>query len=129
MNTTNLRHRFVRPLPVGTLIDYCGHQAEVTSDDGGERINVKCEGAAQRWYWSFEGVECSVVSVPEAEVPSVTGDWGPLVTPEEDARLTHQMKHGPCFECGATTPEDANGKCKCAGDRDHCHGCDLWPDT
>jgi hypothetical protein len=54
--------------------------------------------------------------------------WGD-VSPEEDARLSHQMKHGPCFECGATTPEDANGKCKCAGDKDHCHGCDIWPDA
>jgi len=57
------------------------------------------------------------------------GNWGPLVTPEEDARLTHQMKHGPCFECGATSPEDADKKCKCAGDKDHCHGCDVWPDA
>jgi hypothetical protein len=62
-------------------------------------------------------------------VQEPVGLWGPDITPEEDARLTHQMKHGPCFECGATSPEDAEGKCKCAGDKDHCHGCDIWPDA
>lgn len=58
-----------------------------------------------------------------------SSDWGPLVTPEEDARLTHQMKYGPCFECGAATLEEAERKCKCAGDKDSCHGCDIWPDA
>lgn len=62
------------------------------------------------------------------ESTDLLGDWGD-VTPEEDARLTHQMKYGPCFECGATTPEDAENKCLCAGDKDHCHGCDIWPDA
>ncbi len=54
-----------------------------------------------------------------------THPWGD-VSPEEAARLTHQMKHGPCFECNAKTPEEAAAKCLCAGDKDHCHGCDLW---
>jgi hypothetical protein len=57
----------VRPLQAGTIIEYCGHEAEVTRDEGGERIDVKCEGTAQCWYWSFEGVECSVVSVPNVK--------------------------------------------------------------
>lgn len=34
----------------------------------------------------------------------------------------------PCLECGARTPEEAATKCICSGDKDHCHGCDLWPD-
>lgn len=34
----------------------------------------------------------------------------------------------PCLECGATSPEDAQGKCVCSGDKDDCHGCSLWPD-
>lgn len=33
----------------------------------------------------------------------------------------------PCLECGAMTEEEAETKCICAGDKDHCHGCDLWP--
>lgn len=35
----------------------------------------------------------------------------------------------PCGECGALTPDEADKKCKCAGDKDWCHGCQLWPDT
>lgn len=34
----------------------------------------------------------------------------------------------PCLECGAVSPEDAQGKCRCSGDKDDCHGCRLWPD-
>lgn len=32
----------------------------------------------------------------------------------------------PCMECGAMTPEEAETRCVCSGDKDHCHGCDLW---
>jgi hypothetical protein len=34
----------------------------------------------------------------------------------------------PCQECGAMTPEESESKCICAGDKDDCHGCHLWPD-
>jgi len=34
----------------------------------------------------------------------------------------------PCQDCGAMTIEEAEKLCKCGGDKDHCHGCDLWPD-
>lgn len=33
----------------------------------------------------------------------------------------------PCRECGAMTPEQAETMCLCAGDKDNCHGCSLWP--
>lgn len=38
----------------------------------------------------------------------------------------HQRKG--CHECGASTQQEAETKCKCSGDKDHCHGCDVWPD-
>jgi hypothetical protein len=34
-----------------------------------------------------------------------------------------------CIECGARTPEEAESECICSGDKDHCHGCELWPDV
>lgn len=34
----------------------------------------------------------------------------------------------PCMECGARTAEEGETMCRCAGDKDHCHGCELWPD-
>lgn len=34
----------------------------------------------------------------------------------------------PCMECGAKTPEEAEKLCNCGGDKDDCHGCQLWPD-
>lgn len=33
----------------------------------------------------------------------------------------------PCLECGAMTEIEAETKCNCGGDKDHCHGCELWP--
>jgi hypothetical protein len=38
------------------------------------------------------------------------------------------LSQPPCSECGAMTPEEAETLCICSGDKDHCHGCDLWPD-
>ncbi len=35
----------------------------------------------------------------------------------------------PCEECGAMTPQEAATRCHCSGDKDDCHGCDLWPDA
>lgn len=34
----------------------------------------------------------------------------------------------PCLECGAMTAKEAETMCICGGDKDSCHGCDLWPD-
>lgn len=34
----------------------------------------------------------------------------------------------PCQECGAMTPEEAETRCHCGGDKDDCHGTKLWPD-
>jgi hypothetical protein len=47
----------------------------------------------------------------------------------EKAADAHQLKHGPCAECGAATAEEAGTKCHCAGDKDSCHGTTLWPDV
>jgi hypothetical protein len=38
------------------------------------------------------------------------------------------LKAPPCMECGAMTLEEADNKCKCAGDKDWCYGCQLWPE-
>ena len=46
----------------------------------------------------------------------------------EIATNVERMKHPPCGECGATSLADAQDKCHCSGDKDDCHGCQLWPD-
>lgn len=33
-----------------------------------------------------------------------------------------------CVDCGARTPEEAETKCICSGDKDYCHGQTLWPE-
>ncbi|MES2877555.1 MAG: hypothetical protein V4713_03965 [Pseudomonadota bacterium] len=38
------------------------------------------------------------------------------------------LSQQPCVECGAMTQKEAETKCICAGDKDNCHGCELWPD-
>lgn len=62
-----------------------------------------------------------------------TALYGP--TPEEIAEIEAEQaewsearKKPPCQECGAMTIEEAETKCRCGGDKDHCHGVDLWPD-
>lgn len=53
------------PLPPGTVIEYCGDLAVVVRDPGGEgRVTVKVRGRVTHWRWTFEGVSCSVVSLP-----------------------------------------------------------------
>lgn len=38
------------------------------------------------------------------------------------------LTNPPCMDCGASTSEQAATMCLCGGDRDHCHGCEIWPD-
>jgi hypothetical protein len=33
-----------------------------------------------------------------------------------------------CWECGAKNLEECDKLCKCAGDKDWCHGCIVWPE-
>lgn len=55
----------MRPLRKGTLIDYCGHRAVVFRDTGGPQLTVEIEGIYMSWDWSFEGIDCTVVSEEE----------------------------------------------------------------
>ncbi len=63
MHQTN--QSVARPLPAGAIIDFCGEQAIVISDDGGRTVSVLADGFKQNWYWVFEGAACTVVSMPE----------------------------------------------------------------
>lgn len=47
----------------------------------------------------------------------------------EIATADERAKHPPCMECGATTAKEAETMCHCSGDKDDCHGCQLWPDV
>lgn len=56
-------------------------------------------------------------------------------TPEDLAEMEKEMAEWsearskpPCQECGAMTLEEAETKCRCGGDKDHCHGVELWPE-
>lgn len=44
------------------------------------------------------------------------------------AENEERFREPPCMECGALTQEEAETKCRCCGDKDDCHGCQLWPD-
>lgn len=33
-----------------------------------------------------------------------------------------------CWECGAKNLDEAGNMCHCAGDKDWCHGCIVWPE-
>lgn len=51
-----------RPLPAGTLIEYCGERATVIEDQGGACVMVNVDGFKQEWQWCFEGEECKVLA-------------------------------------------------------------------
>lgn len=44
------------------------------------------------------------------------------------AAADERAKNPPCMECGARTAKEAETMCHCSGDKDDCHGCQLWPD-
>ncbi len=53
------------PLPAGAVIEYCGEHGEVIHDPGGNgRLTVKVGDHQAQWWWTFEGVTCTVVSMP-----------------------------------------------------------------
>lgn len=53
------------PLPAGAVIEYCGEHGEVIHDPGGNgRVTVKVGDHQAQWWWTFEGVTCTVVSLP-----------------------------------------------------------------
>jgi len=65
----------------------------------------------------------------------LVGDGCHICNPElaaeieaEIAEAEARYREPPCMECGAMTPEEAETRCICGGDKDDCHGCHLWPD-
>lgn len=46
----------------------------------------------------------------------------------EAGREAERRKVPPCVECGAKSLAEAYTKCLCSGDKDSCHGVELWPD-
>ncbi len=69
---------------------------------------------------------CGTMRDPEGVWQTIDGcglDWC------RDCNGTgRDLKAPPCMECGAMTLEEAHKKCNCTGDKDHCHGCEIWPD-
>ncbi|MBB4867442.1 hypothetical protein HNP46_006355 [Pseudomonas nitritireducens] len=54
-------------LPAGAVISYADELATVVEDFGGSSLDVIAGGIRQKWYWSFDGEECVVVSRPDTE--------------------------------------------------------------
>lgn len=68
------------PLPAGAVIEYCGEHGEVIHDPGGEgRVTVKVGDHQAQWWWTFEGVTCSVVSLPTASHAQRKGEIQELI--------------------------------------------------
>ena len=55
-----MSHGQRQPLPKGTIIEFCGEQAEVLRDEGGDRLTVRVDSFEMDWRWEFEG--CAVPS-------------------------------------------------------------------
>ena len=74
----------VRPLPPGSEIEYMGEYATVVADNGGASLLVESDGIRQEWMWSFEGVECSVVSLSADGTAVPLARWAPIETAPHD---------------------------------------------
>ena len=73
---------------------------------------------------------CASVGKSDGDFVSSFEDWcGQRLVAPELASNDERYKQPPCLDCGAKTKEEAETMCICAGDKDHCHGCDLWPDA
>ena len=48
------------------------------------------------------------------------------ITELEIVLADEKAKHPPCLECGAMTARESETVCICSGDKDHCHGVELW---
>ncbi len=74
--------------------------------------------------WITCKAECPIlIPLTEDEMKKAEAD-------SEEMRkiFDERRKFPPCLECGAETPEQSETMCICSGDKDHCHGCELWPD-
>lgn len=48
-------------LKPGTVIDFMGQQATVVEDEG-ITLYVEVDGCLEYWFWSLDGIECTIVS-------------------------------------------------------------------
>jgi hypothetical protein len=71
--------------------------------------------------------ECAVINCDNRSDPQDPKGYCPRCREEVDA-LRKMKEKPPCLECGAMTEYEAQTKCICGGDKDHCHGCDIWED-
>ncbi len=61
-----LQQSVQRPLPPGTVIEFCGDLATVKADTGDNTVRVQLDdGYVTNWYWNFQGICCTVVSLPD----------------------------------------------------------------
>lgn len=77
-------------------------------------MNVECVNTTCNWKGDLEDV-VYFHHTPEPYCP-ICNDV-----------VERDYTYPPCYECGAMTPEEAETRCRCGGDKDHCHGCELWP--
>ena len=62
----------------------------------------------------------------------LVGDGCEHCNPELAAMITAdnaRRKQAPCMECGANNQKEAETMCRCSGDKDDCHDCELWLDA
>lgn len=62
----------------------------------------------------------------------LVGDGCQYCNPELAAQIavdSARYEQAPCLDCGAQNAAEAETMCHCAGDKDDCHGCHLWPDA
>lgn len=55
----------------------------------------------------------------EIEIPGLPGT--------DDGFIERDRNEPPCIECGAEDIKEAEKLCICNGDKDYCHGQELWP--
>lgn len=62
-----MSNKITRPLPKGSVVEFCGERATVVEDRGDRLTVVDDDFTVMKWQWRIYGEECTVVSVPAVE--------------------------------------------------------------
>lgn len=87
------------------------------------RAALRQSGEAVAWVSPFGGCVCEGMN----QCPGCNPNEA-IELAKELAAKDERLKYAPCIECGAKDANEAETLCLCAGDKDDCHGCQLWPD-
>lgn len=110
--------------PLGLHTDAVGVLADAANDALTAKAAAPAPVARPIWVSPFGSCVCGDEYACPGCNPNAAIELAQAIATNDERR-----KHAPCMECGAVDSKDAESKCHCSGDKDDCHGVELWPDS